>query len=658
MSTSRWLAVESLESRRLLAFNPTGFEQELLQLTNRFRTDPSGEFSRLISSASPITARDPVVQNDLTYFGVDGNVLRAELQALPPVPPVGWNDAASTFSQSHNAAMLAANPPNHFHSDLSKLRSDLLAAGVDLRLVVGEKVLAENVYGYAKSVNHLHASYIIDWGAGPGGMQVGRNHRVALNNSDFDQLGTSIRTYNGTAFFGPLVNTQQLLNINNTGTMVIGAIFQDLNASGWYEAGEGIGSVQFLFEGAAGRFTTAGMSAGGYQIQLPPGTYRATASGGGMRYPVVIPSLTVGSSNVWQNFIFDPNVIPPDVLEPNNSLATATQLTGAAQTQAGLSVHQSTDKDYFRLVSAGTGRGSFEIRFTHSEGNLDLRLLNSSGVGIATSSGQGNSELVTANLVRGQTYFLEVSSVGGARNGAYALLVTPPAPAAPVANTDRADANNASRSVTIDLIANDVDPDGNAVTLVPKLVAGTPTAFQLNGHQLTYTAPAGYAGVHQANYTVTDDQGLTSAPGKIEIFVVNFALPRPWLNVARPNDINGDGVVAPSDVLMLVNDLNSRAARLLPTHPSGSIGILGFYDSNGDGYVSPIDVLLVVNQLNAGAGEGEDVAGNESPLLTKDLSNRAIDLAFAQMQFIDFLSDVQRRKFDTASRLAPHRDSY
>lgn len=76
-------------------------------------------------------------------------------------------------------------------------------------------------------------------------------------------------------------------------------------------------------------------------------------------------------------------------------------------------------------------------------------------------------------------------------------------------------------------------------------------------------------------------------------------------NAANPLDVNGDGVVTPADVLVLVNALNE--------HGPGPIAELpltrdAFYDVNDDGHLSPQDVLIVVNWLNSGGARG--VAGD------------------------------------------------
>jgi len=612
MANFRRPTLESLEIRRLLAFDPSGAEQELMQLTNRIRTDPRGEFSRLFTSAAPLTARDPIFQLELDFFQVNGTTLRNELAALTPVPPVAWNEEIVEFARTHNATMINSNPPQQFHSNTAARRRALLDAGVNLRIVNGEQVTSENVYGFAKSTMHLYASYIVDWGPGPGGMQTNRPHRVPFMNDDFEQLGHAITSFSG-ANFGPLVNTQVFANIQNPPVMVVGAVFEDKNNSGWYEAGEGIRRPTIEFVGAAGTFRTTGFTAGGYQIELPAGTYTATATGGGMAHPVVVPNVVVNQANVWRNLIYDPNAIPPDALEPNNTIATATATTGRDQTFNGLSIHTAGDVDLFRFVPIGTGDATFQIQFTHAAGNLDLSLLNASGGVITTSSTTGNTETINASVTRGTTYFLRVFSVGGAKNGNYRLNINAPEPRPPVANPDRGAVSNLARNLTLNILANDTDPDGDRTKLVPRLAANAPASFTLAAdNRVQYTAPPNFSGFQRTTYTVTDDQGLVSAPAAIEMFVLNFAEANPWQNKNIRQDVNGDNSVTPLDVLLIINDLNANAFRRLPT--SGSVqGYTGFLDTNGDGMATPADILVVINLLNSriAGGEGESSSMHE-----------------------------------------------
>jgi hypothetical protein len=602
----RPLVGEQLEDRRLLTFNPTAAEQELLQLVNRVRTDPRGEFTRLISRVSPITARDAIFQTELDFFRVNGSILQSELAALSPAPPVAWNAAVQEFTAGHNARMLATSPPSQFHSSAAARRQALLDAGVPLRIVSGETIHSENVYGYAKSPMHLFASYIVDWGNGTGGMQTDRPHRRTIMNPHFDQIGHSISGFSGSNF-GPLVNTQVLVNIQNPPVMVIGAVFEDKNGSGWYEAGEGIGAATIEFTGAGGTFTTQSWSAGGYQIELPAGTYTARATGRGMAHPTIVSNIVVGSNSVWQNLIYDPAAIPPDSLEPNNTAATATATTGRDQTFSGLSIHTASDVDWFRFMPVSTGEATFRIQFSHAAGNLDMSLHNASQGTLVTANSTANSETIKYTVTRGTTYFLRVYSVGGATNGNYTLTIDAPEPQRPVAVSDRTKVSSASRTVSIDVLANDLDPDGDRTKLVPRLASNAPAAFTLDANRrVVFTMPANApSGFMRTTYTVTDDQDLVSAPANIDVMMVNFSHSRPWQNQARPFDVNGDGQITPLDILTIVNDLNTHGVRSLPT--SGSIlAFQGLLDTNGDNMVTALDILLVVNHLNrSGAGEGE-----------------------------------------------------
>ena len=81
-------------------------------------------------------------------------------------------------------------------------------------------------------------------------------------------------------------------------------------------------------------------------------------------------------------------------------------------------------------------------------------------------------------------------------------------------------------------------------------------------------------------------------------------------NVVKPSDVNADGVVTPSDALVVINSLNSQGT--ITVGQLGGEGESGastkyFMDVNNDGTVSPADALTVINELN-GEGEGPPVA--------------------------------------------------
>ncbi len=61
-----------------------------------------------------------------------------------------------------------------------------------------------------------------------------------------------------------------------------------------------------------------------------------------------------------------------------------------------------------------------------------------------------------------------------------------------------------------------------------------------------------------------------------------------------PQDVDGDGTVAPLDALLIVNRLN-QVGGTIPVLPPG---VDAYLDVNGDGVIGPVDALLVINYLN------------------------------------------------------------
>jgi Bacterial Ig domain/Dockerin type I domain len=617
-NSKRQMHVESLETRRLMAFDPTALEQEMLQLINRFKSDPTGEYGRLIASDSPLRSFDAEVTSQLDFSKVDGGMLRSELSRLSPVPPVAWNEVVYDIATTQNGTMIAKQRQEHFPN----LASTLNGLGVPIEAGTAQNAFF-NTLNIGKTPFFVHASYVIDWAAGApdavGGMQKDRGHRANLANSLYNQIGSAITPTS------ILVSTQMFAKISSAQKMAVGALFEDKNKSGWYDAGEGLGGAKIEFKNQASGaiITTTALSAGGYQVVLPAGTYSATASGGALKHAVVIPSVTINSSNVWQNIIYDPTAIPPDAMEPNNSTTAAKDLGGRDQTLNSLSIHPG-DVDYFKFTSDGTGSATFNLRFTQADGNLDLRLLNSSGAVIASAVTTSAPESIATNVTRGQTYYVQVFSNTNASNGQYSLQLDLPQPAAPSAKSDRGITAHGANALQLRIVDNDTDPDSSSSTLTPSMQSSGTGGFTINNDRtLSYTPNAGYVGIDRGTYKLTDDQGLSSNNAEIEVLVLDFTTAKPWYNVRRPLDVNDDGNISPVDALLVINAINTRGSKVLPTSLATANGLFGFVDSSGDGSLAPIDALLVINEINRtrSGGEGE--------------SRLAIDIALQQIVMED-----------------------
>ena len=114
---------------------------------------------------------------------------------------------------------------------------------------------------------------------------------------DFKEVGSAVQT--GT--FGGLF---AVVDTNDFGaragnSFLTGVAYTDaVSANTFYDVGEGLGGLSVVVTNASGATTrTTTNAAGGYQIQLAPGTYTVTFSGTGVTTPIT-KTFTIGSLNV------------------------------------------------------------------------------------------------------------------------------------------------------------------------------------------------------------------------------------------------------------------------------------------------------------------------------------------------------------------------
>lgn len=309
------LCLEQLEARDVPTINPTSLEQEMLELVNRMRIDPAGELNRLLVSTNPLQARDPAVQSALQYFGVSGSALASQWAGLSAAQPLAWSDGLLNSSKIHNQKMIAADSQSHQLPGEASIGSRITAAGY-----ANWNALGENIYAYSNTVSYGHAGFAIDWGFGANGIQSPAGHRINIMNKSYREVGISvIAENNASTQVGPLVITQDFGARSNQGnSYLLGVVYSDTNSSNTYNAGEGRGGVTVSISGSSGSFTTTTMTAGGYQLQVPSGSYTITFSGGGLS-SAITKSVTVGSTNVKVDGIAGQTSNPPTPPPPSNA---------------------------------------------------------------------------------------------------------------------------------------------------------------------------------------------------------------------------------------------------------------------------------------------------------------------------------------------------
>ena len=114
-------------------------------------------------------------------------------------------------------------------------------------------------------------------------------------------------------------------------------------------------------------------------------------------------------------------------------------------TVADLSIHTTSDRDFYQFVTTGPGTSAnyVDVLFSHAAGDIDARLLDAAGTELASSSGTADSERLSLQGRPAGTYFLEVYGYSGARNSYRLAFQTPGAPAG-----DRYEANDTRQAAT------------------------------------------------------------------------------------------------------------------------------------------------------------------------------------------------------------------
>lgn len=157
--------------------------------------------------------------------------------------------------------------------------------------------------------------------------------------------------------------------------------------------------------------------------------------------------------------------------------------------------------------------------------------------------------------------------------------------------------------MVIDVKANDIAPDNNLQQLFVLLVGQSSSSIGkvevTVDNRILLTANSNAYGVLTVIYRLSDPRGGESRDAKIQFGVSSSSKQNPWFQL----DVNDNGLISPSDALMIINVLNDPTSeRIVPDGlPSPA-----YLDVNGDKRLSPSDALLVINHLNSKtASEGE-----------------------------------------------------
>jgi hypothetical protein len=136
----------------------------------------------------------------------------------------------------------------------------------------------------------------------------------------------------------------------------------------------------------------------------------------------------------------------------------------------------------------------------------------------------------------------------------------------PIARDDSASVSENSTGNTVDVLANDTDPDGNALSIS---AVGSPShgTAQISGTQVLYTPTSGYVGSDVFPYTITNTKGLT-ASAKVQITVTAVVVTPPPTNQGPPvarDDTATTPYATPVTINVLANDSDPSGYTLTVT---------------------------------------------------------------------------------------------
>lgn len=105
-----------------------------------------------------------------------------------------------------------------------------------------------------------------------------------------------------------------------------------------------------------------------------------------------------------------------DILEPNDSVSTATDASTLPLDCTGLSIDSSFDEDFFEVVMTVGVTYYVNVSFTHFNGDIDLRWETATGGYLSGSGGTGNLESMSVLASTAQSTYVQVYGYSGAIN--------------------------------------------------------------------------------------------------------------------------------------------------------------------------------------------------------------------------------------------------
>ena len=536
-------------------------QQLLIELINRARANPTAEATRYEIDLNDDLEPDEFISDE-------------------PKQPLSPHQALNQAAIAHALDMLEReffehdNPDGESPSDRARAAGYPSSAGENIAWYGTPGALKRSIEVYER-----HEALFLS-----------PSHRTNLMSSSWREVGVGIEY----GEFDSLNSIMVAESFGNRGGdhFITGVAYTDLIVPDYfYTAGESISGVVITATRVANgeQFTTTTSSSGGYTLQVPTGVYSVTATGSSRLGNRQVNNVAVFNANTKVDFnARDQRLssISGFVFEDRNESGTydlgEPRLAGRS---VFIEVDDNGEHNPDELLVTTDVHGEF--KFDHLRaGQYEVRQVPEIGWRETRPTvGQFEIDLAAGHDRSGLDF------------GTYQFNQRP------FANDDAA-VTESGVSVSIDVFANDGDPDG-ALDYGETQMFVSPqhgvVALDPGSNQLIYTPDADFVGTDTFSYAVVDKTGLASEPVTVTVEV------RPgtggvWQNQANRLDVNNDSHVSSIDAMLVLNSITIDGIRRLH-FPTAEQSPPPFYDVNGDFFVSPLDALLVLNEINRIAAE-------------------------------------------------------
>jgi hypothetical protein len=316
--------------------NPTPEQQLVLEVINRARSNPIAEGQRL---------------------GIDIHEGLPDSTLVGPRPPLAMNKILLSIAQAHTQDMYRLNYFSHNDPDGTTPYGRMINAGYAY-VRAGENMAA----GTYASATELEDFMMMDSGTPE------RPHRINLldlinpypcDNSPCVYYEVGLGYYEGPTMtsYGNSFITEDFGTRSNSGPLLLGVVYNDMNRNNFYDIGEGIAGVTITT--SSGTYYAISSSSGGYAIPIgTSGTITITASSSG--FGPVTKTVTLTGANVKVDFTSQDTVTTTQTgitteTTTTSSTTTASQTSTTPATTPSITLDPSVASAGMTVAVQGSG---------------------------------------------------------------------------------------------------------------------------------------------------------------------------------------------------------------------------------------------------------------------------------------------------------------